>query len=166
MLIVINGSSGSGKDEFVSQAIKNSSYKIYNFSTIDYIKNIMLDMGWNGEKTPETRKIMAELKQIWIKINPNNCTNYVELRYNRNKGYSYDFQFIHCREPDEIDKIVKRIPNTKTLLIKSEMGKAFKNGADDIVDNYNYDYVIENNGTIEELKDKAIMFLNNIKGVN
>ena len=48
-----------------------------------------------------------------------------------------------------------------TLLIRSPRGKALKNGSDDVVENYDYDHIIDNNGTLEELEQKAILFANN-----
>ena len=63
--------------------------------------------------------------------------------------------FIHCREPEEIARFVKDL-GAKTLLIKRNTGEIYLNHADLKVENYQYDYTIENNGTLDEFKDKAI----------
>lgn len=40
-----------GKDEFIKQFIKAAGQKyVLNISTVDYIKNIAKEMGWNGDK--------------------------------------------------------------------------------------------------------------------
>jgi len=154
-LIVINGSAESGKDTFIE--LFQGRYHAGNFSTIDPIKSAMLVLGWNGIKDDHNRRMMVELKQLWIKYNSNACVDYVEKVCDDN-WCKYDIMFVHCREPEEITKIVNRIANTTTLLIKSNRGKPLDNGADNIVDGYNYDYIITNDGSLDELKNKAIEF--------
>lgn len=158
-LIVINGSAGSGKDQFIN-CIKEFELRVINVSTIDPVKDALICLGWNGKKTPEDRQWMVDTKQRWIqRYNGNGCVNWVENEYNHNELLNYKYMFIHCREPEEIEKIVKRIPDTITLLIRSSRGKAFKNGADDVVENYTYDYVIDNDGNLNDLMNKAHEFV-------
>ena len=69
------------------------------------------------------------------------------------------YLFIHIREIDEIIK-AKKMLNAKTLLIKNPRVELItSNNSDGNVYNYNYDFVIENDGTLEDLKDKAKQFL-------
>ena len=51
--------------------------------------------------------------------------------------------------------------NAKTLLMRRAVieNDNQSNHADAEVFNYDYDYIIENNGTLEELEQKAIEFL-------
>ena len=71
--------------------------------------------------------------------------------------------FVHCREPEEIAKFVKEM-NAITLLIRRTAIETNEqsNHADAEVFNYDYDYVVENNGTLEELEESAITFLREI----
>jgi hypothetical protein len=67
--------------------------------------------------------------------------------------------FVHIREISEIEK-VKKLLNAQTLLITSNrVKKIVSNNSDANVENYNYDYYISNDGTIEELKEKAKKFI-------
>lgn len=158
-LIVINGTAESGKDEFVE--FIRSEYKALNHSTIDPVKAAMTCLGWNGIKTDRDRQMMVCLKQLWIKWgNGNSCVDWVEKMYYTN--LTHDMMFIHCREPEEIQKIVDRIKGTVTLLISSKRGKVLENGADNVVENYKYDYIIFNNGTLDELRENAIEFANTL----
>lgn len=68
------------------------------------------------------------------------------------------YLFIHCREPKEIQRIVNTY-NAKTLLIKRGELVVTSNHADANVNDYNYDFVINNNGSLEELRDKAKLFM-------
>ena len=75
------------------------------------------------------------------------------------KNDEQDIMFIHIREVTEIKK-VKDLLNVKALLITSNrVEKILSNSADANVDDFNYDYYIENNGTLEELKEKAKKFV-------
>lgn len=76
-LVLINGSNNSGKDQFVEYFIKHYEFKSINMSTIDRIKEISKKyFGWNGKKTPEARKFLAEMKKIWAEFN-NGPFNYM-----------------------------------------------------------------------------------------
>ena len=57
-VVIINGSGGVGKDEFVNQTRMIFSSdpnfpEVYNYSSVDWVKEIAIEMGWNGEKTRE-----------------------------------------------------------------------------------------------------------------
>jgi hypothetical protein len=166
LVLPINGCAECGKDsfvEFVNKNIDQTLFEVWNISTIDPVKNAMRELGWDGTKTEENRLMMVEMKQLWIK-RMNGPFNYVkdiiketEERYQRTLIKL--FFFIHVREPEEIQKLVDYYKKEcQTILIKSDRGKALKNGADDVVENYNYDHVIYNNGTLDDLKNEAIIF--------
>lgn len=70
--------------------------------------------------------------------------------------------FIHIREIAEIEKI-KQIIDAKTLLVKNPKVKLIlSNESDANVNNYEYDYVLLNNGTLEDLEKKAKDFVKKI----
>lgn len=51
-IIVINGTGGSGKDTFVEYVSKYA--KVYNFSSVDKVKEIAKLIGWTGTKLIKT----------------------------------------------------------------------------------------------------------------
>ena len=66
--------------------------------------------------------------------------------------------FIHIREAEEIEK-TKKLLNAKTLLITNPRVKIItSNDSDGKVNEYKYDFYIENDGTLDELRDKAYKF--------
>jgi len=74
--------------------------------------------------------------------------------------------FIHIREIMEIEKI-KGLINAKTLLVKNPKVKLIlSNESDANVNNYTYDYVLLNNGTLEDLQKKAKDFVEKIRKNN
>lgn len=155
MIVVINGVSGSGKDEFIKTVTNLGIVTVINRSTIDPIKEAMIQLGWNGDRTPEDRQMMVDIKKLWIKRDQFACTNYVEKIYNEYKElYDKVIIFVHCREPEEIRKIVRRIPDAKTLLVEGR-GIAYNNGADNMVRDYIYDYYVDNSGDLYDLAYEA-----------
>jgi transcriptional regulator of NAD metabolism len=71
--------------------------------------------------------------------------------------------FLHIREPEEIEKAVKKFEeyNAKTILVKRDSVKHItSNMADENVFNYDYDIVINNNGSLEDLRNKVVCFFN------
>lgn len=157
-VVVINGAGGVGKDSFVKLCQSNFNYKIENISTVDKVKEFAKQMGWNGEKTEESRHFLSDLKDLWTKYYDGPMMD-VTKKVIFCKMTGYDVVFIHCREPKEIQRLKERF-NADTLLIKRDtIEKIESNHADAEVENFSYDYVIENNGTIEDLKQKAIDFI-------
>ena len=172
-IVVINGSAESGKDKFIKFIQEKCSRDImaFNESSIDPPKKAMAALGMDPkDKSEKNRQIMVDLKQFWIeKTDGLGPINYIkglhkfyESQYEAFSGLK--ILFIHCREPDEIQKIVDEFgDNCETLLIKSHRGKAFKNGSDDVVENFNYNNVFENDKGLEHLESLALEFLEYIK---
>ena len=155
-VFIVNGSGGVGKDTFISFIDYRTT--VVNFSSVDKIKDIAKMIGWDGGKTEKDRKFLSDLKLL--------CTSYNDMPFNsmKNKYESFlktnaHFLFLHIREPNEIER-AKNAFNAKTILVKRESVKHItSNMADENVYNYKYDIVINNNGNIEELRDKAFCFV-------
>lgn len=161
--------SRTGKDTFVHFCQKHMTW-CKNISTVDFVKQVAFFCGWDGIKTPENRAFLSDLKDLLTKWQD------VPFRKVQGAAYNYDLEaqmydfstdevvvFIHCREPQEIEKFVKEM-NALTLLIRrpSIEGEEQSNHADAEVFNYNYDYTIYNDGTVEDLEEKAIQFLHQL----
>lgn len=167
-VIVINGSAETGKDKFVEFFERISDYRVKNLSSIDKVKQIAeLCFGWNGKKDELSRKMLADMKQVWADFNDgpfNDIKNKIEidLKYSEDKGkdITKNIYFVHIREPHEIEKMVNHFNGLCTTLLIRKEGKIVPdNNADNNVENFNYDYIIDNSGTIKELKQKAKDFL-------
>lgn len=156
-VIIINGTGGSGKDTFVGFCTEFA--KVKNISSVDKVKEAAkILVGWNGEKDEKSRKLLVDLKRLSIEYN-DSPTKYIKEQYEIFKKSDLQFLFIHIREIEEIEKI-KKLLNAKTLLIKNpRVALITSNNSDKNVYNYKYDYIIENNGTLEDLKNKARKFV-------
>ena len=156
-VIIINGTGGSGKDTFVKFCSEFA--KVTNISSVDKVKEAAkILVGWNGEKNEKARKLLVDLKQLSIKYN-NYPTKYIEEQFKMFKKNDSEYLFIHIREIEEIKKI-KKLLNAKTLLIVNPRVKLItSNSSDANVYKYNYDYKIENSGSLKDLKQKAKEFI-------
>ena len=195
IVFIINGYPGSGKDTFVEKISKvgndtnfcnshffkclQKGFGTINTSTIDPIKNVAKNLGWKGEKTPEARKFLSEMKRIVTEYNDYTSKKIIsDVEAARNSSISFNdgaysfspnninsffkFLFVHCREPKEIQKIKDGIGEScYTIFIKRGDINTdnLSNDSDMYVEKYNYDYYISNNGTLEDLDRTVYNFL-------
>ena len=157
-VIVINGRGGCGKDTICDLCGK--IYPVINVSSITPIKEIARMAGWNGEKDAKSRKMLADLKELFKNYNdyPN---KYVLNELDRFLKTDCRFLFVHIREADEIEKYVRDASlkcRTLTLLVKRKTDdysdSALGNSSDDNVEDYTYDYTFINKASsLEELAE-------------
>lgn len=151
-VFIINGSGGVGKDTFVEFVSDN--FSTMNVSSVDKVKEVARVVGWSGGKTEKDRKFLSDLKLL--------CTDYNDMPLNSMKEKYEEFinndsifLFLHIREPEEIEK-ARMIFDAKTILLKKDSVKHItSNMADANVYKYDYDIVVNNNGGIDELREKA-----------
>lgn len=170
-IFIINGSGGVGKDSFIEMIklaesrILTKHIEIGNYSSVSKVKEIATMIGWTGEKTEKDRKFLSDLKLLTTEYNDmplNDMKRYVDVFMNLVKFGKARMLFLHIREPEEIAKAVNEFKEygAKTILVKRDSVKHItSNMADENVYNYNYDIIINNNGTIEDLKEKAKCFV-------
>ena len=166
--IVINGRGGVGKDTLCDFAAK--VYRTVNVSSVDPIKKIATENGWQGEKTPEARRFLAELKRVFTEYNdlPNKycISEYCKFLQDPDK----QIFFVHIREGEQIDKFMRAAScfdeaKCITILVKSNRCEGvYGNASDDMVENYKYDYTFLNNGTLADAEERFITFLGYILG--
>lgn len=168
-IVLINGTGGAGKDTFVVMCKDIlGGDRLGNISTVDFVKKIATDCGWDGTKTPENRKFLSDLKDLlteWNNVPFNKVIEVVKIHsvLAAERGiYDNSVIFIHCREPKEIEKLVQTFDgNATTLLIRREVAENVQqiNHADNDVLNYSYDYTIYNDSTLSWLRNEAMVFL-------
>lgn len=154
-IVIINGTGGCGKDTFINYLSKYC--KVYNFSSVDKVKEIASIIGWKGTKTDKDRKFLSDLKRLTTEYNDMSF-NSIKEAVSIFKKSEDEIMFIHIREPEEIKRAAVTF-NAKTLLIKREGLKIItSNYSDASVENYNYDYIVLND-SLENLKKKAKQFI-------
>ena len=173
-IIVINGLPKAGKSLFVGNCLGTLGNFGKEISTIDFVKEVAILCGWNKEKNLKNRKFLSDLKDLlteWNDVPMKKVKEKIRDFWNIFRTYDVDDNkaviFIHCREPKEIQRFVDEL-GARTLLIlrDSTLNNEQSNHADSEVFNFTYDYTITNNGTFEELEEKADNFLHMIRNEN
>ena len=136
-------------------------------SSIDFVKSLAKRCGWDGTKTPRNRKFLSDLKDLlteWDDIPFKKIKRKIdeikaEYSYYDIPPTSYCI-FVDVREPIEIQKCCEQL-GAKSLLIRSasRTETTISNHADQNVEEYNYDIIIENQGTLEDLLQISTTFI-------
>lgn len=168
MILVINGTARSGKDTFCSFIEEEvGKEKVATLSTVDLVKELAAKVGWDGEKTPKNRKFLSDLKDLlteWEDVPYKDIKKKIELLNYDWESYGFGpdncLIFVMCREPEEIQKFVDRL-GAKTILVRRREAESTEasNHADADILKYRYNYEIDNNGSLAELREKARGFL-------
>lgn len=161
-IFIINGMGGSGKDSFVKfvQEYMGGTDIAVNFSSVDKVKKMAEFSGWEGGKTDKDRKYLSDLKAL--------TDEYCDMSFADMHRVVKEFSdsewavalFIHIRESWNIKRAAEEF-KAQTILVKnSNVTDITTNKSDADVYNYQYDYVIDNSGTLDDLRGKAREFTN------
>lgn len=162
LVVVMNGNGGVGKDTLCD--FTGKYYKVKNISAIEPIKKIARENGWNGEKDAKSRKFLADLKQTFIAYNdlPN---QYLCQEYEKFQRSDEQILFVHIREAEEIQKFIKNIqlPCVTMLITRKQISDiSWGNESDDNVNNYNYDYIYNNDKCLEDAEREFVELITQI----
>ena len=168
-VVIVNGKPGVGKTTFenLCKDIIGRAF-VEQRSTVDKVKEIAAVGGWNGIKDLKSRELLSNLKDIFTKYNdmPFNdvCRSLQlwedQLAYYQAGSHPHVF-FIDDREPEHIQRLKEKL-DAVTVLIRRPGDEDIEtsNHADKNVFNYNYDWVINNDGSLRDLEEETERFIN------
>lgn len=155
-IYIVNGMARCGKDTFAG--FLGGIIPTHKYSSVTKIKEIAKMCGWDGGKTEKDRKFLSDLKVL--------TTKYSDLAFKDIKAMVEWFKtkspcevlLIDIREPNEIHRARHEF-GAKTILIKNDnIPMINSNMADAGVFNYEYDYILENNGTLDDFRETVARF--------
>lgn len=159
-IFVQNSVGGSGKDTWAS--LLNKYIPTLKYSIVDLPKEAAKVLGWDGGKTEKDRRFLSDIMDLSTDYNDAPFKDVLSLvtDFKNNKDYAeYEVLIIDMRDPKDIARAVETF-GAKTILIRRpDAGVIESNHADRDVENYDYDYIIENNGTLEQLESVAKDFV-------
>lgn len=166
-IFIVNGQGGAGKTSLENFVAELCEGDVAAVSMIDYTKQCAAKLGWNGAKDEKDRRFLSNLKDALTAWDDSPfLTTCAMTKMAINEGC--EIVFIDAREQNDIDRLkdyfINKGYSIKTILVKRGVKKIYGNKADDGVFNYNYDIVIENNGTLDELRASAEEFVKMVKG--
>lgn len=165
-IFVLNGSPRSGKDTLTDFFSERGL--VYHFSYVDVVRDILKSKHIDfSRKTDKDRKLMEsicnaleEYDDIPMKRLFSDVEYTIDVENWRNLGHSNNaFIFVDIRKPDNIERFKKKFPKTITLYVDD--GKDINNvtESDASVRDYEYDYYIENTGTLAEFEETVNKFI-------
>ena len=172
-VILIGGKARSGKDtlaDLLIDALEKQGKKVCKIQVGQYIKYYAMKyFGWDGQEETKPRDLLIELgtEVIRKKIDPDFHIDRL-IQDIKVLSYFYDtFIVSDIRFPVEIEKPKKEFDNVisiKMIRNSDELNETQKSHITETgLDSFNsFDYVIENEGTLEELQQKAIDILKEI----
>lgn len=155
-IYITNGVARCGKDTFAK--LLNEFVPTIKYSSIDKVKSIAKECGWNGGKTEKDRKFLSDLKCL--------TSEYSDLPFKDISRFINVFLavgdskvlLIDIREPDEIARAKQEFGAETILIVNQNIPHITSNMADRNVYNYKYDWVVRNNGTINDFRETVKKF--------
>lgn len=167
-IYLLSGKAGNGKNKvasYIGSILKNDNKKTINLSYASYLKEYAKNiLGWDGNEETKPREF---LQQIGVELIKNTIDSRMLVRriVEDIKVYSYFYDVItisDARFSEEIETIRDNFANVVVIHIhgledKNDLtDKEKQHATETSLDNYNnYDYDIDNSGTLEELETKV-----------
>jgi len=169
LVIIINGKSGVGKATLVGAAAKE--LKVRNVSSIDKVKQIAKQAGWDGQKDMPGRQFLSDLKQAMAAYDDSPNKALLQEFDAFAKG-TEQVMFVHIREPKEIQKFFVTTQKSDvgtdikvtSLLVTRKAALNLGLAQDDELAKFKYDSVFNNDKPLEESKQDFIKWLRNQVG--
>lgn len=163
-VFVINGSGGVGKDTLCEVA--GRFWRVQNISSITPVCEVARAAGWDGVKTPASRRFLSQLKELCTEFN-DLPLHYCMEQYEAFLHNDNQILFVHIREPEQIERFRQAAGACcKAILVRrpalEQARGPLGNRSDDNVADYSYDGVFINDGPLEELPGKVQQFLQNM----
>ena len=154
LVVIINGAGGVGKDAMIDYV--SGKIPTVKHSTITTAKKIATLIGWNGKKDIPGRLFLHRTKMMlaeWFDFPFTEMVSAIDAFMESDKSV----MFCQIREEPEIRRLCKAlrekgIPHITVIVTRESVGNSFYgNPADDNVGRaFDYNYWLENDGTIEE----------------
>lgn len=171
-IILLSGKAGSGKDatcEFIREYYNNDCLHLLFAGTIKrYAKDYF---NWDGREETKPREFLQTIGTDVIRNklnNPNFHVNRVLEDIEILQHYFDNFVVTDARFPNEIEEVKNKFPSN-TYVIRLERDKLRLSGEQALheseiaLDDYPYfDYVIDNNSSLEDLKENIFKILNSL----
>ncbi len=162
-VVVINGPGRSGKDTLVE--FVTAHYHLgpcLSHSTVGTVKLASKYFGADEtiHKGDRERRLWSDLKDAWTRYNDGPFRELMIAASDLEKDnfYSHPLLFVMVREPPEIARLKRQFGrHCVTVLVTAEdrVKHIPGNHADQNVFNFEYDIIVNNGGSLEDLEGKA-----------
>lgn len=160
-VFVLNGVGTSGKGTFVEFVSKYMA--THKYSIVDLPKEAAKLLGWDGGKTERDRRFLSDIMDL--------SSSYNDCPFRDVTSVVKDFKsdlignevlIIDMRDPIDISRAVKDFGAETIFIDNPYVKKIVTNHADANVANFDYDYIIKNDGTLKQLDLVAKAFCDEV----
>lgn len=175
-IILVNGKARHGKGEFskfLKQKLESTDNKVVQTLFAKYIKQYAMELGWDGVTKDEywrefLQKIGTELIQYDLNMkvfHPNRISEDIQILSHFGIDYFIlddcrfrrEVYFMKAMFPDDIITVRVENDNAESDLTEEQL----KHQSEIDLDNFKFDVLIKNNGTLDDLKVKVNNFIKN-----
>lgn len=181
-VVIINGKPQSGKDTFCKYAQgycdDDESANTLIISSVDPLKEMLTQLGWDGTKTDKIRDMLMDMKQLWVQ-NQDGPTMFLFnniLEFHKTCTGEDNIVFVHIREPEEIKKLVNALTGFESMGIDVISLLVIREGEDTpnqpaetrrsddeaLINSYEYDVTINNDEDLIKLQELAAEFVDKL----
>lgn len=182
-VVIINGKPQSGKDTFCKYAQgycdDDESANTLIISSVDPLKEMLTQLGWDGTKTNKIRDMLMDMKQLWVQ-NQDGPTMFLFnniLEFHKACTGEDNIVFVHIREPEEIKKLVNALTGFESMGIDVISLLIIRKGGEDtpnqpaetrrsddeaLINSYEYDVTINNDEDLIKLQELAAEFVDKL----
>lgn len=182
-VVIINGKPQSGKDTFCKYAQgycdDDESANTLIISSVDPLKEMLTQLGWDGTKTDKIRDMLMDMKQLWVQ-NQDGPTMFLFnniLEFHKACTGEDNIVFVHIREPEEIKKLVNALTGFESMGIDVISLLVIRKGGEDtpnqpaetrrsddeaLINSYEYDVTINNDEDLIKLQELAAEFVDRL----
>ena len=182
-VVIINGKPQSGKDTFCKYAQgycdDDESANTLIISSVDPLKEMLTQLGWDGTKTDKIRGMLMDMKQLWVQ-NQDGPTMFLFnniLEFHKACTGEDNIVFVHIREPEEIKKLVNALTGFESMGIDVISLLIIRKGGEDtpnqpaetrrsddeaLINGYEYDVTINNDEDLIKLQELAAEFVDKL----
>lgn len=182
-VVIINGKPQSGKDTFCKYAQgycdDDESANTLIISSVDPLKEMLTQLGWDGTKTDKIRDMLMDMKQLWVQ-NQDGPTMFLFnniLEFHKACTGEDNIVFVHIREPEEIKKLVNALTGFESMGIDVISLLIIRKGGEDtpnqptetrrsddeaLINRYEYDVTINNDEDLIKLQELAAEFVDKL----
>lgn len=182
-VVIINGKPQSGKDTFCKYAQgycdDDESANTLIISSVDPLKEMLTQLGWDETKTDKIRDMLMDMKQLWVQ-NQDGPTMFLFnniLEFHKACTGEDNIVFVHIREPEEIKKLVNALTGFESMGIGVISLLVIRKGEEDtpnqpaetrrsddeaLINSYEYDVTINNDEDLIKLQELAAEFVDKL----
>lgn len=159
-IFIVNGKPRAGKDTFAELLSKHC--RVFKYSSVDKVKQIAAKCGWDGGKTDADRRFLSQLKKITTEYNDMAYDDVAEKVAYFLKTDFFDVMLIDIREPEEIERAIEGFGAEAVFIENWHVPAVLTNLSDRNVEEFEYDHIVKNNGTLDDFAIEVKNFYENI----